>query len=356
MKTSPYMRFNRFISSLLLLTLMGCSNEDLPEPVEPGNDKEPVILVFNASPELMTRTLLTGPENLQHVRQMQLYIFDGTSGNARCIASENINWQYSAGAGNGLPTREQRYKVVYEGFQPQTDYTFLAVGLDDMSGGTYGLPAAIQANPTTGTLLSDANAILATGKGRTDIASSELFAGSSVLTTTILSGSTGYVNLYRRVAGVLGYFKNIPTQIGGTAVSALHIELYTIQNKSVPLLKQSPNDYIMSPMSANAGDKIIVNISQSEFVAGGTTKKGSYILPIPAPTSVDYTLQVVLLDALGNPLYTRKVKLSPDGEVTETNGGTGIIIPTDDPYRFPIITNHFYSIGTETNPVDLGSV
>lgn len=262
------------------------------------------------------------------------------------------------GADNGLSTKEQTYKVVYEGFQASKVYTFLAIGLDNTSGATYGLPNAIQANPTSGTLLKDANALLAAGKGRTDIAGSELFAGFSQLTTNILNGGTGHVDLYRRVAGVIGYFKNIPTQIGGVDVSALHIELYTIQNKSVPLIKRDSNDYIMGPMSSDPNDKIIVNIPKSAFVTGGTTIKGSYILPIPAPvpTDKDYTLQVVLVDASGTPLYTHKVRLSPDGEVSETNGGTGIIVPTNDPYRFPIITNHFYSIGTQASPIDLNSI
>lgn len=356
MKTSPYTKLCRLISALLLLSFVGCSNEDLPEPSIPGNDKESVVLIFNASPTLATRTQLAGPENLQHVRQVQLYIFNGSSDNARCVASEDINWQYSAGAANGLPTREQKYKVLYNDFQPATQYTFLAIGLDDTAGPTYGLPGAILADPSSGTLLKDAKAVLATGKGRTDIARSELFAGFALLTTNILSGGTGHVDLYRRVAGVIGYFNNIPSQINGVDVNALRIELYQIQNKSVPLIKQSTNDYIMGAMSSDPNDKIIIEIPKSEFTPGGTTHKGSYILPIPAPTSIDYTLQVVLVNAAGTPLHTHKVRLSPDGEVSETTGGTGIITPTDDPYRFPIIVNHFYSIGTQANPVDLSII
>lgn len=119
MKTLSYTRLYRLLCSLLLLSLLGCSGEDVGEP---GKDKEPVMLVFNTSPDLMTRTLLTGPANLQHVRQVQLYIFDGTTGDARCVASENINWQYVAGAENGLPTREQKYKVQYGGFQLKRQY------------------------------------------------------------------------------------------------------------------------------------------------------------------------------------------------------------------------------------------
>lgn len=141
--TSPYTKLCRLISSLLLLSWVGCSNEDLPDPSVPGSNKEPVVLIFNASPALMTRTVLTSPDNLQHVRQVQLYIFDGATDNARCVASENINWQYATGADNGLSTKEQTYKVVYEGFQASKVYTFLAIGLDNTSGATYGLPLSL---------------------------------------------------------------------------------------------------------------------------------------------------------------------------------------------------------------------
>ena len=125
---------------------------------------------------------------------------------------------------------------------------------------------------------------------------SELFAGATVLTPNSY-GTQGNVDLWRRVAGVMGWFTNIPTQIGGNTVSALRISLYTQQNKSVPLLQRQQTpvflDYINSPLNASTGGQILVEIP----VPAGTTaltvlSKGSYVLPVPAPAPVnanDYT-------------------------------------------------------------------
>lgn len=359
-------KLSSLLAPLLCFVVAGCSQE-IPYSQEEETGEGQVELLFNASTGLTTRTTLPGPDNLQHVQNVQLYVFDGTTDASTCVASEDVSWIHAEGAANGLPTREQRYKVKYDGFQPSTTYTFLAVGLDDQSGATYNLPAAIEVGTTT---LGNAKAEIASGKGRADIAVSELFAGFSPITTTILGSGTARVDLYRRVAGVMGYFTNIPTKINGTDVAFLRIELYKIQNGSVPLLKQLSNDFIMSPISEVETDKVVVDIPSTEFVADGTTSKGSYVLPIIAPFATiadaaaagdeynnvsyvkDYTLCVILADADGNPLRTQKVVNKNTGS-SGTDGGTGIIVSTDA-YRFPIVANQFYSIGSKDAPVDLG--
>lgn len=357
-------KLSSLLVPLLCLVIAGCSQE-IPYSQEEETGEGQVELLFNASTGLITRTTLPGPDDLQHVQNVQLYIFDGTATSSICVASEDVNWVHTAGAENGLPTREQRYKVKYNGFQPTTTYTFLAVGLDNQSGGTYGLPAAITVGGTT---LGDAKATLAAGKVRGDIAASELFAGASELTTTKLGSGTARVDLYRRVAGVMGYFTNIPTKINGTAVASLRIELYRIQNKSVPLLKQEQNDFIMGAMSEDEVDKILVEIQGADFVAtDAVISKGSYVLPVIAPFATsdaataasydesyvkDYTLCVILTDDSGYVLRTQRVRAS-DTSSSETTGGTGIIVTTDA-YRFPILANNFYSIGSKDAPIDLG--
>ena len=60
------------------------------------------------------------------------------------------------------------------------------------------------------------------------------------------------------------------------------------------------------------------------------------------------------MDAGNNILSTRRVKLKADDSLDSSTGsGTGII-DTEGAYRFPIIANHFYGIGTALAPVDLG--
>lgn len=93
----------------------------------------------------------------------------------------------------------------------------------------------------------------------------------------------------------MGWFTNIPTQIGGTTVTAIRITLYTQQNKSVPLLQRSQTpvfaDYINSPLTTTGGN-VLVNIVVPAGVLPVTVlSQGAYVLPVPAPApgSANYT-------------------------------------------------------------------
>lgn len=342
--------------------------EELTEPVLQEKAKD-VIINFTVAGELSvtanpasTRTELPGSGNIQHVTSVQLYIFNGTGDAAICIASEDVGW--SAYFGNVPPTitATMKYHVKYEGLVKDNPYTFLAVGMDASSRTTYGFPAAIQVNTTT---LGNAIATLSGTETSTwsNIRTSELFAGATVLTPDY-SGSQGNVDLWRRVAGVMGWFTNIPAQIGSTTVAAIRVTLYTQQNKSVPLLQrtQTPifKDYLTSPLSASTGGQVLIQIPVPPGVLPVTTlSKGSYVLPVPAPPAInsnDYSLKVEITDASGNTLRSARVTLSDsDDSNSSTGNGTGIIDP-QGVYRFPIIANHFYGIGTPLAPINLGAI
>ena len=352
---------------LACLTIAGCGQEEMPTPDAPDEHKPQVVLTFSASSGLVTRTQLPGTDNLQHVQRMQLYIFDGTGNDALCVASEVVDWTDLA-APQGKPTVTKKHEVRYAGFTPGKPYTFLAVGMDDCSPTTYGLPGAVVLNQTK---LADAKAVLdmAGGKDRNDIAVSELFGGSLVLTPAAAGQVTGTIDLFRRVAGVMGWFKNLPKQVNGRDVASLRIELYKAQNKSIWLTKpQSGADVIMEPIEENDDNKILVKIDLKDTDFGPETvvSKGSYVLPMIAPFATademteagyadesiyvkDYTLRVVLAAADGTVLQEKRVK-NNDTEMDDTMGGTGIIIP-GDAFRFPINANWFYPIGRADKPV-----
>ena len=251
--------FKGMLLFLACLATTGCSREEMLTPETPADSRPKVELAFSASPDLTTRTTLPGPDNLQHVREVQLYIFNGTENTAMCVASEVVDWTDIAAPDEGRPTASKKYPVQYKSFEADKPYTFLAIGLDDRSGDTYNLPKAVEVNTTT---LANAKAILATGKTRQDIAVSELFGGSIVLTPDANNTVTGTIDLYRRVAGVMGWFKNIPQQVNGTDVASLRIELYKAQNKSIWLSKpQTGEDVIMDPIEETDDDnKILVQI------------------------------------------------------------------------------------------------
>lgn len=339
---------------LACLATAGCGQEDMPTPDTPDDSRPQVVLTFSASPGLTTRTQLPGPEYLQHVQTMHLYIFNGTGDDAPCVAYEEVDWTGLA-APEGKPGVSKNHKVQYKDFAVGQPYTFIAVGLDDRSGDTYGLPGAVQVDQTT---LATAKAVLdiANSKTREDIAVSELFGGSLVLTPVAAGQITGTIKLDRRVAGVFGYFKNIPMQVKGEKVASLRIELYKPQNKSIWLTAKptKEEDVIMEPITNTDDNKILVEIplTEADFEKEKVLSKGSYVLPMKAPTTEDCTLLVTLADANGKRLQERKVKYQLDDKISDTSGGTGIITVTKDLYRFAINANWFYQIGSETEPVE----
>lgn len=371
---------------LAAVLAVSCSKEeglaDQPE-TDSGFD-----LVFAAQGEDLTlsRTVLEGPEALQHVSTVYLYIFKGTGDEARCVAEEDVDWPYWENAQDGKPTLEHKYRVKYMGFSAGEQYTFVAMGLDNTrtaagiednnSKYTYGLPESIG----VGTKLSELQVAVQAKCNRMDIAKSEWFAGSLVLTgEQILTAKAETLNLYRRVAGVMGYFKDIPQ-----GVEKLQICLYQPQNKEAWVLPQPTEngvfmDYVESPVvDSDAQDadiwKVLVEIDLESGIEGSGVSSfygqgGSYVLPARASTTdEETTLCLKLIGNNGNTLTRKIYQQTSYAPVQaglsrgETDEGTGIIGGEDDSqgpddeeykYHYPIIANHFYSIGTEDNPVSL---
>lgn len=336
-----------FISMLLV----SCTADEITV----SDDSDEVTVVFKTDNGLSTRTTLAGSDNLQHVTYVHLYIFNGTTATSRCIASENANWKQSVGS-----TATQYYTLESKlpDLSGNTTYTFLAVGLDckltnskaDLttgSAGTYGLPGTIVAGngTTTGTTLSSAVARLADSKTQSDITISELFAGFREVAVQ-RGKNTITIDLYRRVAGVLGYFTNIPNN-----VVDVKLVLYKSQYKNVPLRKKDISDYGTEVLT---GSEVLLDfpvsneiLKQETIVAEdftytklpGTVLKGAYMLPLNATTGQN-TLLLKTYNSSGTVVRTYSVKLE--------NGTTD----------FPIVANHFYSLGIKNTttdvPIDLG--
>lgn len=372
---------------LAAVLAVSCSKEeglaDQPE-TDSGFD-----LVFAAQGEDLTlsRTTLQGPEALQHVSTVYLYIFEGTDTDAPCVAVEDVDWPYWENAQNGLNTLEYKYRVKYPAFDAEKEYTFVAIGLDntktasetkkvDNSMKTYGFTLQATNNPI-GTKLGALKVAVQTGCTRTDIAQSEWFAGSLVLTgEQILTAKAETLNLYRRVAGVMGYFKDIPK-----GVEKLQICLYQPQNKEAWVLPRPTEngvfmDYVESPAVGSDADiwKVLVEIDLESGIEGSGVSSfyegGSYVLPASASTTdEETTLCLKLIGNKGNTTLIREIyqqtayaPVQAGLSRGETDEGTGIIGGEDDSqgpddeeykYHYPIIANHFYSIGTKDNPVSL---
>lgn len=366
-----------------------------------------------------TRTVLPGSQNVQHATRVALYAFkhddrETDTLKARCIGGmsfDKVNWNQDLDKAmdGGTSTKTQRVKLPDEWNISESNsenwnatYTFLAIGSDDVykngekgtwagsnSTAAYGLGADDYFSKDE--TLGDCYAELQDNKSVDDIHQSELFAGTLTCKGSEVAGKE--INLYRRVAGVKGYFRRIPETAGGETVNELRVVYFNSQATSVPYFKRWPQDGIFSDYDKREGnplygvsgsiipddgstisktelDKctyftISKDPSSGEFVSqDGTTEAddkeneydyvtaGSYVLPAPGAVGKSSdgkdcsTLYVLLLakDAeegkmkilqkrrvfFVNSYENRTAQTRSDGV---TDGGTGIIIgqePNED--------------------------
>lgn len=339
------------VSMCCLVLLMSCAEESAPVI-----DSAPQLTLHfeTTAAQHGMRTTLLSSDNVQHVSYVQLYIFKGTTADAPCIVSRNVQWTQPVGA-----TAEQTYALPLSAFSPDglTTYTFLAVGLDDDpsnstegSAYTYGLPDAV----TVGTTLSNAVAQLASGRTAADLAHAELFAGTATLQVNPTRNNTVTIDLYRRVVGVQVYVTDIPTD-----VTDLQLHLYSDQHTDVPLVKQpdtADGTYADHGTQFLTNSTCLLDLPVTDETLKGATLSGTqltkqagsvlaacYLLPIEAPTAADsHTLQLVAYK--GTTLYkTYNVAL---GAAKARS------------YAYPLCANCFYTIGVlnkqENEPVSLG--
>lgn len=339
------MKILHYIPILILLLLSACTSDGNPLPEEQQGN---VTFFFTAGSEITTRAVLNSSDNRQHVEKVHLFIFKGTGDNAIYEGVREIPWPSPSTVGYNTTERSYSFRL-----DPGV-YTFLAIGLDDESGATYNLPSAI----AVGTTLANAKATLAQGKTKADIAVSELFAGWNEATVQATGNTPVSINLYRRVAGVLGYFKNVPTD-----VQTIQVLLYKDQNTEVPLRKPTHNNVAEdtdfgTQATGTTDNRILLSIDKTENVYTYTDPtastevtgifKGAYVLPKQAPAAATHTLTVQTLKNDGTVVKSYNVitQSSSDG----TSGGD---VTGTETKKFPLYANQLYSIGTKTEPVNL---
>lgn len=231
---------------LCLLCLAACSDQDMDLGSGSGQPGERGIwLTFQQPGEedadggnAARSTLQSSEVSYKDVKEVYLYVFEGTDANAECTVKSTVNWNENKDE-NGQITK----KVwVTADLEVGRTYTFMAVGWDDRAGATYGFPDAIVAKtgntPGTGTKLGDCLAKLQDGKGQDDMAHSQLFVGTT--TKTVASSAEDVaVTLSRKMAGILVYLRNIPVSVTyketRCTVKNLEVRLHRNQHTSLAL-------------------------------------------------------------------------------------------------------------------------
>ncbi len=408
MKGKWVMKMKQFIHAVFCaLTVCGflllgasCSKENEPVQIVEG-----VTVTIAAQSDLQTRTSLPvydgnlnqddGHEikGKQHVTDVYLYIYEMNKerNDGECKARFNVGWKEHFGTDIPTETAEMQYTFAYT-FTVGKIYRLVAVGVDgateqdNMPGydgmnsiETYGLPKSIE----IGSKLTNP-IMLQKDKTPTDMAHSEFFTGFVDFTPKSESGKNiGKINLWRRVAGLQVCLNQIPQE-----VERVRILLYNSQNTQVKLLPSAPTasgitDYITSPYGGDSfneegrvlmdktftEDDLVKPESGSGIAPGAPTYKCSmtaFMLPVNIPDRelYDYTLvaEFVTTSITGIVGTSKKVRLTKPWQNSdgldfedETDIGTGIIDDLDK-YLFPIEANHFYCLGTPSQPIDCSSV
>lgn len=320
-----------------LLTFSACSNDDAfneDETNVTAGETRNVELTFNFSVNSGEQTRggrpLYSSEALQQVNAMKVYVFKESGSDY--VYSEEINGG-NFGFNNSSAQGTESHSYTLTKNLTDGKYKFLAVGYEEGYGTTF---KALTMTPTT--KLSELLLELNAGKN-----ADEVFSGVSDAVTvseTSKSFNVG-VKLNRVVAGILGYFKNVPYQIenGGKMVQVKHVLVYVVKKgTSAKLADRSASgvddnkytiiDIDMSDYSQDGDNNWYDVPAKSGEVATveNSVLQGAYSLPIAAVTG-NNTLEVVLTgDDKSTALKTFKVK-------------------DVDSYEFAINANHFYSLG-----------
>ncbi|GFH98520.1 FimB/Mfa2 family fimbrial subunit [uncultured Phocaeicola sp.] len=302
--------------------LFSCSNND----DSPSNESTPksgvtfeVSAVNNLTNGMGSRGALYSQEAVQNITNVKVYAF------------------MSNGSGDFL------YKKTYDisGWTAGTTFKrFEVVGTDDLVAGTYKFLAVGRDASDTYTVTPDPFVVDNTSYANVEAmvaangGESEIFAGSA--DATITDGSRVSILMTRKVAGVLGYFKNVPQQLNnesGVNKTVRYIRLTaTDANKRVNLstgtgVSTETAAYQIFQIDMN-GQTVNNGVYTGNDLSGQGVIKvdnsqlaGAFMIPV---ANVQFTLG--LYDTDGNVVKTWSV----------LDGTTNV---------FSLQANHFYSLG-----------
>lgn len=302
--------------------LFSCSNNDDPLPNEggqKGNVTFEVSAVNGLTNGMGGRGALYSQEAVQNITDVKVHAFlsDG-SGNFLYKKTYDISG-WTAG------TTFKRFAVASADDLAAGTYKFLAVGRD--AADTY----TVTPNPfvVDNTSYANVEAQVSANGGE-----SEIFAGSA--DAVITDGSRVSIQMTRKVAGVLGYFKNVPEQLAngsGTTMTVRYLRLTaTDANKRVNLstgvgISDEVAPYQIFEVDMN-GQAVSNGVYTGNDLSGQGVVKvansqlaGAFMIPV---NSVQFTLG----------LY------ATDNSVIKT---WSVLDGTSD--TFSLLANHFYSLG-----------
>lgn len=299
------------------MAMFACSESDDTVPQVPESN---AAITFDISAvskaEGNTRGPVYSQEATQHVTRVSVHAFmnDGTG-------SYKFKKTYTlSGWGDGMTF--MRYEVADADKLAPGDYKFLAVGRDASDMYTVTSPTV-----DTTTFESIMASVAASGN------ETEIFSGSASSTVTPEGGNRVNIAMTRQVAGILGYFKNIPQMIGGVPVKYLRLSVSN-SNQMVNLstgtgVNSAPAAYnvINMDLTTQGVTNGIYNGNDLSSTGVATLPMsqlgGAFLIPVSGVSMV-----LGLYDSSGNAIKTWTVM---DGSASNMS----------------IMANHFYSLGVK---------
>lgn len=329
------------------LSLTACHNDEADKsPVAPANPVEVNFQVkVNSGLETRAGRPLYSYEALQQVNNLQLLLFkDGRY---------DQTVQVTEGFGNTAPNAGETFTFRFLPLLSAGTYTFLAAGFEEEVLKTYVMP------DLEGKTIDDAILTLADGAD-----ADEFFVGLSgeytVSETT--KSMTAEVELRRAVAGVLGYFENIPYRL-------VHNGQMTQVEKVCVELSCRATAVNLRDRSANAKQEAVYRLLEIDLTGEKRADDGNYFA-CPAVTEGAYTKVANSYLAGG---YTLPYTATDGATLKVVIRGAGDVVLKSYPViakqearalpsAFDIEADHFYGVGRKSkdtsdpgddDPIDL---
>lgn len=362
-----------FLSMVALagMTLLAaCSNDENIPAIDNGSNgvESEITLALNSGGDGLT-TRAGRPVNssaaANEVDRVQLKLYKTTDGGTTwtiqsgAFDADVLTWTEGP-AGEGTPgytDRTKSKKIKVKGLDASANYKIVA----------YGYKAADAGN-TCAYTVTDTNSVFTTAalsnEGTNGANIEEVFAGEQTFATGTDKKITTFVQveMNRQVAGMLGYFHNIPVKKIHPTTNQLtavkFVKVYTVAKTttfkfpftevfngiSQTVEKTELLSYDLSSLVTNYTDQVNAATKGNEtFTIAAKTGEtatvansilsGRFIIPFSATVDQN-TITVELQDANGTALRAWNVKAT-------AQNGTGIA----DLYKYDIKRNYFYSIG-----------
>lgn len=303
--------------------LFACSNDNSNAPAEPQGQVFELSAVNEAIPGMTTRTRpLYSQEAIQEVERVNIHVFQMAGADYTYLKTFNVpGWTKGS--------TFMRYTVADADKLPEGNYTFLVIGQEATDNYTLTTPVAGTTKPAD--MLAS---VTAPGN------ESEIFAG--VKTVTVSSqGVRVSMTMTRKVAGLLGYFKNVPAQLNGSTVKYLRMTMTnagTSMNLSTGTGSQSTGaSYMVFNLDLSSQSVTSDGVYAGNDLSGQGVVKvansqlmGKFLVPVGAG-AINMTLG--LYDADGNTLKTWMVEDAGNADIN-------------------ILANHFYALGKKVTKGD----